>query len=95
MELIVIEKKEWEQVKETLARIEQSITKLDVTKSISQKRDWLTLNEFLKNSTISRASWYREYQYKIKYRNDGIKIWVNWGSYEQYLEEKAINKKAA
>lgn len=58
-----------------------------------QKRDWIPLSEFFKYSSISRSSWYREYQYKIKYRDDGVKIWVNIPSYESYLEEKAINKK--
>lgn len=95
MEFVVIEKRELELLKETLVRIEQNIAKLEISHSYPQKKEWMPLTEFLKNSTISRASWYREYQYKIKFRNDGIKIWVNWQSYVAYLEEKAINKKAA
>lgn len=95
MELIVIEKKDWLELTERLDRIEKCLDRLNLSEKISQRKDWMPLNEFLKYSTISRASWYREYQYKIKYRNDGIKIWVNWPSYEHYLEEKAVNKRAA
>ncbi|HWY11285.1 MAG TPA: hypothetical protein VN026_08170 [Bacteroidia bacterium] len=95
MEFVVIEKKEWELLNETLIKIEQNIAKLEISQPFPQTREWMPLIEFLKHSTISRASWYREYQYKIKFRNDGIKIWVHWPSYENYLEEKAINKKAA
>lgn len=95
MEFIVIEKKNWEELTERLSRIEEHLLRTESNQNGSIKKMWLPLNEFLKQSTISRASWYREYQYKIKYRNDGIKIWVNWLSYEEYLEEKAINKKAA
>lgn len=95
MEFVVIEKKNWEELTERLERIEQYLLKIEPGQDNSIKRLWMPLNEFLKHSTISRASWYREYQHRIKHRNDGIKIWVNWQSYEQYLEDKAINKKAA
>ena len=94
MELIAIEKKEWLEVIARLVRIE-SLLREKSENGYREQKLWVPLAEFLKHSTISRASWYREYQHKIKHRNDGIKIWVNIPSFEAYLEDKAINKRAA
>lgn len=95
MEFVVIEKKDWHELQEKISQIEQHLINLNSKTTSNIKQLWIPLNDFLKASTISRASWYREYQHRIKHRNDGIKIWVHWPSYENYLEEKAINKKAA
>lgn len=95
MELKVIKNEEWQEIAQRLQRIELALEIISKQQPAKQQKDWIPLTEFLTYSTISRASWYRDYQFKIKYRNDGVKIWVNVPSYEAYLEEKAINKKAA
>ncbi|MCD6017251.1 MAG: hypothetical protein K0S53_372 [Bacteroidetes bacterium] len=74
---------------EKLYRIIAELKSIAMSKMLD--KNWLPLPMFLEHYNISRQSWGREYKNKIKYRDDGIKIWVHVPSMEKYLMDKSIN----